>query len=204
MESSLTPTSAKRRTTEPSGFTTVNTSVLTTSLSAQFFQSFADDEYRSAYADEYLNTFIPLQIKTIREQRGWTQTELGKRLGNKAQAWICKLEDPNYARFSLATLRGLARAFDCILEVRFRSFKDYSDDQDRRRPGDTKVNTYAEDAKLQAETGSETLRMTSVDSGTTRLREIKLQMAKAAIDRTATTGTADILRFETREARANG
>jgi len=131
-------------------YMTADTSAPIHSVSNDLFAGFADEEYRHAFIDEHLTTFVPLQIRTIREQRGWTQTELGKRCGNKAQAWISQLEDLNYGKFTLTTLRKLAHAFDCILEVRFRSFKDYSDEQDRRRPGDMQVNTYSDDASASA------------------------------------------------------
>jgi transcriptional regulator with XRE-family HTH domain len=141
-----TKTFARLHMNEPLGLTTSVTFASTDSISAQVFSAFADVEYRHAYVDEHINTFVPLQIRTIREQRGWTQAELGQQCGGKAQGWISKLEDPNYGKFSLATLRTLAKAFDCLLEVRFKSFKDYSDDQDRRREGDTIVNAYEQDA----------------------------------------------------------
>ena len=32
-------------------------------------QAFRDEEYRHSYADEFLNTYIATQIKTLREQR---------------------------------------------------------------------------------------------------------------------------------------
>ncbi len=110
----------------------------------QLFRSFADQAYRRAYAEEHLNTFVALQIRAIREQRKWTQAALGERIG-KTQGWISTMEDPNYGKWSLTTLKHVALAFDCILDVRFRSFKSYSEDQARRRPGDRRVNTYAED-----------------------------------------------------------
>lgn len=127
-------------------YVTSGTSASTPSISRQFFDGFADPEYRSVYVDEHLNTFLPFQIRTIREQRGWTQGQLGQYCGGKAQGWISKLEDPNYGKFTLATLKTVARAFDCMLEVRFKSYRDFSDEQERRRPGDLRVNSYEQDS----------------------------------------------------------
>lgn len=125
-------------------YTTSDTSPLIPSISTQFFGSFADDEYRHVFAEEQLNTFIAFQIRAIREQRELTQGQLGALCG-KAQGWISQLENPNYGRFSLSTLKTLARAFDCMLEVRFKSFLDFSNDQERRRKGDLEVNSYSDD-----------------------------------------------------------
>ena len=45
-------------------------------------QSFKDKEYQGAgYVDEFLNAYIATQIKVLREQRGWSQTELGEHAG---------------------------------------------------------------------------------------------------------------------------
>lgn len=75
-------------------------------------------EYRHAFVSEYINEGIPFQIRTLRNQRGLTQTEFGK-LAGKSQVIISRLENPNYASFSIATLKELAYAFDVGLIVRF-------------------------------------------------------------------------------------
>lgn len=148
---------------------TRDTSASIDSISAQLFRGFSDEEYRHAYAEEYLNTLVAFQIRTIREQRGWTQAQLGERCDGKAQGWISKLEDPDYGRFTMTTLRALARAFDCVLDVRFRSFRDHSDDQEARYQGDLRVNKYDDDvraARIPAKSiqvsGSTKLRMATV------------------------------------------
>jgi transcriptional regulator with XRE-family HTH domain len=142
---------AGERMSEQLEYVTSGTSASTPSISRQFFHGFADPEYRSVYVDEHLNTFLPFQIRTIREQRGWTQGQLGQYCGGKAQGWISKLEDPNYGKFTLATLKTIARAFDCMLEVRFKSYRDFSDEQERRRPGDLRVHSYEQDSTHEHE-----------------------------------------------------
>ena len=52
-------------------------------------------EYRYAYADEHLNSWIALQIKAIREQRGLRQSELAELIATKQPA-IARLENANY------------------------------------------------------------------------------------------------------------
>lgn len=82
-----------------------------------------DKSYRHAYADESLNITIATQIKVLREQRDWYQKDLADQAKMK-QSMISRYEDVNYSSWSLSTLKRLAEAFDVILDVRFRSFKD--------------------------------------------------------------------------------
>lgn len=84
-------------------------------------EEFRDKEYRHAYADESLNTFIATQIKVLREQRHLTQKELAM-LAGMAQPRIAVLEDINYSSWSINTLRRLAEAFDLRLSVKFENF----------------------------------------------------------------------------------
>jgi transcriptional regulator with XRE-family HTH domain len=57
----------------------------------------------------------------MREERGWTQRELGDIAGVR-QNWISQIESPDYEGFSLRTLKKLAFAFDVALIVRFVPF----------------------------------------------------------------------------------
>lgn len=77
-------------------------------------------EYRDAFVSEHIDTGIPFQIKAIREQRKWSQKKLGENVHEiMKQEQVSRLEDPNYSKFSLATLKRLASAFDVGLMVRF-------------------------------------------------------------------------------------
>lgn len=80
-----------------------------------------NEEYRKAYVSEHIDTGIPFQIKALRKQRNWTQKELAERIDRKLgkQESISRLEDPNYSKFTLTTLKKLASAFDVGLIVRF-------------------------------------------------------------------------------------
>lgn len=79
-----------------------------------------NEEYRKAYVSEHIDTSIPFQIKTIREQREWSQIELGENVHEPMkQEQVSRLENPNYSKFSLATLKRLAYAFNVGLVVRF-------------------------------------------------------------------------------------
>jgi len=82
-------------------------------------------KYREAFVAELITTGIPFQIKALREQeqRKWTQKDLGDRCGI-AQETISRLEDPNYGKLNLGTLKRLASAFDVALMVRFVPFSE--------------------------------------------------------------------------------
>lgn len=91
-------------------------------LEKKIKQTFKDKDYRHGYVDEFLNTYIATQIKVLREQQGWSQTELGEHAGGMKQARISVLENVNYSSWSIKILRKLAEAFDLTLCVSFESF----------------------------------------------------------------------------------
>jgi transcriptional regulator with XRE-family HTH domain len=86
-------------------------------------EDLADKEFRHAYAARHITTGIAYQIRALREQRGWSQAELGRQAG-KPQSVISRLESPDYGKLSVQTLLELAAAFDVALMVRFVSFSD--------------------------------------------------------------------------------
>jgi transcriptional regulator with XRE-family HTH domain len=92
-----------------------------------FGDEFKEPEARHEYAEEFLNSFIALQIKTLRQQRGWSQEELAEHAGMK-QSRISAMEKADYASWSVRTLRRLAQAFDLALTVRFESFGKFLDE----------------------------------------------------------------------------
>jgi transcriptional regulator with XRE-family HTH domain len=78
-------------------------------------------DYRHAWAEAHLNSAIALQIKALREQRGWKQTQLAEH-SEMAQSRISLLEDVNYSAWSINTLRRIAKAYDLRLKVSFEEF----------------------------------------------------------------------------------
>ena len=76
-------------------------------------------EYRDSFIAEHIYSRLPLKIRGLREQRGWSQKELGEKVG-MAQAWVSKLEDPSYGKYTIATLLRLASAFDVGLDIDFK------------------------------------------------------------------------------------
>lgn len=97
----------------------------TTPTHEEIRQSLADElkdqEARRDYADEFLNSYIALQIKTLRQQRGWSQEELARRAGMK-QSRISAMEQADYSSWNIRTLQRLAAAFDLAFTAGFESF----------------------------------------------------------------------------------
>lgn len=84
-------------------------------------EEFQDEEYRYAYAEDYLNTRIATQIKVLREQRAMTQQGLAEKIGTK-QAGVSRLESVNYSSWKTQTLRKIARALGVRLSITFETF----------------------------------------------------------------------------------
>ncbi len=80
-----------------------------------------DPGYRHEFFGSLISASIAAQIKANREDREWTQAQLADRAGMKQQR-ICTMENVNYQRFTIGTLRRLAEALDLTLAVRFESF----------------------------------------------------------------------------------
>lgn len=85
------------------------------------FRRLNKPEVRGAFVRSHLANGIASQLRTLREHRGWSQSDLAKRLST-SQAVVSRLEDPSYGKFSVKTLLQIATAFDVALLVRFVSF----------------------------------------------------------------------------------
>lgn len=83
-----------------------------------------DKAYRDSFVVSHIYNGIAFQIKAIREQKEWTQKELGDHAGNMQQERISVLENPNNSSVTINTLRKIASAFDVALMVRFVPFSD--------------------------------------------------------------------------------
>jgi transcriptional regulator with XRE-family HTH domain len=79
--------------------------------------------YRDAFASAHVSNTVASQITTLRQEKGWTQTELAERAGMR-QSRISTLEDPNNENFEAKTLLRLASAFDVGVTIRFVPFSD--------------------------------------------------------------------------------
>ncbi len=95
----------------------------TTNKHQQIWESLHDSEFRKQFIDEHINVGIAFQIRSLRDRQKLTQAKLSELLGDKRkQPLISEWENPNYGKYTLATLKDLAKAFDVGLLVRFVPF----------------------------------------------------------------------------------
>ncbi len=87
----------------------------------QIWESLRDQEFRKQLIDEHISVGIAFQIRGLRERQNLKQAELAEHLGVK-QPLVSSWENPNYGKYTLKTLRDLAKAFDVGLLVRFVPF----------------------------------------------------------------------------------
>ena len=92
----------------------------------QLVNSLSDKAYRDAFVEANITHDLAFQIRALRDRHGWTQAELGERVG-MAQETISLFESGDYGRFTLRSLKRLASAFDVALLVRFGAFSELVD-----------------------------------------------------------------------------
>lgn len=81
---------------------------------------------RHVRAEAQVGDFLPLQIRAMREARGWNQSELARKMG-VSQSAVSQLEENGTAR-CVSTLLKVARAFDVALSLKFIPFQRYLDE----------------------------------------------------------------------------
>jgi len=81
---------------------------------------------RTRFVDSHLSKGMAFQIQSMRESRGWSQEELARRLGTNRMG-VYRLENPNYGRQTLTTLKKVAATFDVALIIRFVAFSQLVD-----------------------------------------------------------------------------
>jgi transcriptional regulator with XRE-family HTH domain len=91
---------------------------------------FQNEEYRYAYAQSFLNTKLAAQIKTIREQRLMTQSDVAEKMGTK-QSGFSRFEDVNHSTWKTDTLWKIARALGVRLNISFETFSSLVDEKNR-------------------------------------------------------------------------
>ncbi len=118
--------------------------------------SLRDDEYRHEFVDQRITVGVASQIREMRRGRGWTQSELAKESGTRQQV-ISQIENPDYGKLTLSTLKRIASAFDVALIVKFAPFSELIDDFINRTPESLAVPSFGNDTKLKEETITDSL-----------------------------------------------
>src|SRR5205807_1878719 len=81
---------------------------------------------RARFVESHLNKGLSFQIRGLRDREGWNQQTLAEKLGSNQNA-VSRLENPNYGRATITTLKKTAAAFDVALIVRFVPFSQLID-----------------------------------------------------------------------------
>ena len=114
----------------------------------QLTNNLGNKAYRDAFVESHIRAGLSFQIRAMRDARGWTQKTLAERANTKQEA-ISRLENPDYGRFTLETLKRLASAFDVALVVRFAPFSELIDRVSSLRPSDLNVPDFVHDEALK-------------------------------------------------------
>lgn len=78
---------------------------------------------RIRFVESNLDKAIAYQIRSLRDREKWTQSEFAEKLGIKYQNNVsARLENPNYGKHTLTTLKKIAAACDVGLVVWFIPF----------------------------------------------------------------------------------
>jgi len=85
---------------------------------ATLLEKLTDKEYRDAFISEEIDVGLPMQLRSMRESRGWKQQYVAEKTGTK-QPRFSLMEKAGYGNFSLNTLKKLASLFDVGLIVSF-------------------------------------------------------------------------------------
>lgn len=81
-------------------------------------EKLTDQSYRDAFVSDEIDIGLPMQIRAMREARGWKQKDVAAQTGTK-QSRFSLMEKPGYGKFALNTLKKLASIFDVGLIVAF-------------------------------------------------------------------------------------
>lgn len=103
--------------------------------------------YRDAFVRARVKIGIPYQIRALREQRGWSQGELGAK-ARKPRNVISRLENPESSGNTIRTCLEMASAFDVALLVKFVSYSRFLKEFEDVSPDALEVPSFVNDPGL--------------------------------------------------------
>jgi transcriptional regulator with XRE-family HTH domain len=86
-------------------------------------EKLTDQAYRDAFISEEIDIGLPMQLRAMREARGWKQKYIADKMETK-QPRFSLMEKAGYGNFSLNTLKKLASIFNVGLIVSFVPFSE--------------------------------------------------------------------------------
>lgn len=107
-----------------------------------------DREYREAYMEAAIEQGVAWQIQINRKFRSMSQKDLAVAIGTQ-QSSISRFEDPEYGAHSLDSLKEIAKAFDCALQVKFISYSDLAREGENLSETDQYAVPYSLDVERQ-------------------------------------------------------
>jgi len=129
----------------------------------RLLEELKNKKFRDAYAAEHVKTSLPIQIYTLREQRGLSQSQLAER-AKTTQAVISRLEDPDYGKFTIASLLKMASALDVALLVKFVPFTRLLNEFEDVSPAALAAPEFAEELPKLVAWANEDAKNKSTDS----------------------------------------
>ncbi|MDX6444884.1 MAG: hypothetical protein QOH71_1958 [Blastocatellia bacterium] len=150
-------------------------------LTKNLREEFKDKETRHIYAEDFLNTLIATQLKVLREDHEWTQTQLAQEAGMQ-QERISVLENINYESWSVKTLKRLAKALDVRLSIKFESFGSFLKDFDSFNRETLQCPSFEDDPAFQEKSAEDAASSAAIASSTpaSHLRLINSPMMTTA------------------------
>ena len=82
-------------------------------------------KYRDGFAAATVKRIVPLQIRVLRKQRGWSQSQLATE-SKLTQGVISRAEDPDYGNLTVNTLVRIGTGFDCVFVGRYIPYSDFA------------------------------------------------------------------------------
>jgi transcriptional regulator with XRE-family HTH domain len=113
-------------------------------MTSKTAQKLRDAEYRKSFVASQVNIGIPFQLRALLRSRGKSQEWLAEKAVMR-QPRISALLTPGKTRPNIETLRRLAEAFDCALEVRFIPFSELVERSERFDPESFSVPSFDEE-----------------------------------------------------------
>lgn len=83
------------------------------------FQRLKNKAFRDAFVSAHIDQGLAFQIRALRENRGWDQKTLARKIGLRSQSAIARMEDPSYGKLSISSVKRLGKVFDVGVLVKF-------------------------------------------------------------------------------------